>query len=138
MDNISSPEDTEQVTVPKGNQVITIDEDKSSPNAETDEEGYAGGEEGAQSSEEAKDDRGIMGAADKGPEDISEGITKANEDEPEEGDRHMDMEAGGNMTTRRAWGDMDEGSEDKGMKIGVMGRKIYRAKGVIDETEGIT
>ena len=42
----------------------------------------------------------------------------------------------GNTATRRVWGDKEEGSEDKGMKIGVTGRKIYRAKRVIDETGG--
>ena len=53
----------------------------------------------------------------------------------------MDTEASGNMTaqngnmtTRRAWGDRDEGSEDEGMKIRVTGWKICRAKRVIDET----
>ena len=53
------------------------------------------------------------------------------------------MEAGGNTTaqigntaTRRGWGDRDEGSEDRGVKIGMTGRTIYRAKRVIDETGG--
>ena len=54
----------------------------------------------------------------------------------------MDTDLGGAQTgenrptTRRAWGDRDECSDDEEMKTNVSGRKLYSAKRVIDETGG--